>query len=86
MSRELAVIPAEPLPLAMLAGIGQVVIPATVADAGDSAAYRFFEFFTAGLRNPNTRRAYFRGSNRRSRVRERCPRHLVDAVEPARWF
>jgi site-specific recombinase XerD len=64
MSHELAVISAEPLPLATLDGIGQVVIPATVADAGDQAAYRFFEFFTANIRNPNTRRAYFRATLR----------------------
>jgi hypothetical protein len=31
--------------------------PALVAAAGDRASYRFFEFFTAQIRNPNTRRA-----------------------------
>lgn len=40
----------------------QTVIPATIADAGDGAAHRFFEFFTANLRNPNTRRAYHRAA------------------------
>src|SRR5262245_36023368 len=30
--------------------------------AGDEAAYRFFEFFTADIRNPNTRRAYYRAA------------------------
>src|SRR4051795_3560163 len=40
----------------------QVVVPATVADAGDGAAHRFFEFFTANIRNPNTRRAYHRAA------------------------
>ncbi len=34
--------------------------PALVAAAGDSAAYRFLEFFTAQIRNPHTRRAYVR--------------------------
>jgi site-specific recombinase XerD len=34
--------------------------PALVAAAGDRAAYRFLEFFTAQIRNPNTRRAYMR--------------------------
>ena len=34
--------------------------PALVAAAGDRAAYRFLEFFTAQIRNPNTRRAYIR--------------------------
>ncbi len=38
------------------------VIPATIADAGDGAANRFFEFFTVNIRNPNTRRAYHRAA------------------------
>lgn len=32
--------------------------PALIAAAGNRAAYRFLEFFTAQIRNPNTRRAY----------------------------
>ncbi len=40
----------------------QVVIPATIADEGEGAAHRFFEFFTANIRNPNTRRAYHRAA------------------------
>lgn len=40
----------------------QVVIPATIADAGDQASHCFFEFFTANIRNPNTRRAYHRAA------------------------
>lgn len=35
-------------------------VPALVTAAGDLAAYRFLEFFTAQIRNPNTRRAYVR--------------------------
>ena len=34
--------------------------PAIVGAAGDRAAYRFLEFFTAQIRNPHTRRAYVR--------------------------
>lgn len=34
--------------------------PAIVAAAGERAAYRFLEFFTAQIRNPHTRRAYAR--------------------------
>src|SRR5215203_436505 len=34
--------------------------PALIAAAGDRAAYRFLEFFTAQIRNPHTRRAYVR--------------------------
>src|SRR3984893_16361116 len=36
------------------------VVPALTADAGDAAAWRYVEFFTANIRNPNTRRAYAR--------------------------
>src|SRR5215211_8790358 len=34
--------------------------PRIIASAGDNATYRFFEFFTAQIRNPHTRRAYVR--------------------------
>ncbi|WP_438346813.1 tyrosine-type recombinase/integrase [Methylorubrum populi] len=43
-----------------LATLGGYPAPALVAAAGDRAAYRFLEFFTAQIRNPNTRRAYVR--------------------------
>jgi site-specific recombinase XerD len=36
------------------------LVPALIADAGDLAAWRYVEFFTANIRNPNTRRAYAR--------------------------
>jgi hypothetical protein len=36
--------------------------PALVAAAGERASYCFFEFFTAQIRNPNTRRAYARAA------------------------
>ena len=35
-------------------------LPVLIAAAGDQAAWRFIEFFTANIRNPNTRRAYGR--------------------------
>src|SRR5208283_4907283 len=35
--------------------------PVIVAASGERASYRFFEFFTAQIRNPHTRRAYARG-------------------------
>ena len=35
-------------------------LPAPIAAAGERAAYRYLEFFTAQIRNPNTRRAYYR--------------------------
>jgi site-specific recombinase XerD len=48
----------EPWALAPLPG-GHLV-PAAIAAAGDQAAWRFIDFFTANIRNPNTRRAYLR--------------------------
>jgi hypothetical protein len=40
------------------------VVPALIADLGDEAAWRYVEFFTANIRNPNTRRAYARACSR----------------------
>src|SRR5436305_14208568 len=37
-------------------------IPALIAAAGEDAVTRFAEFFTANIRNKNTRRAYFRNA------------------------
>jgi site-specific recombinase XerD len=34
------------------------LVPALIAEAGDGAARRFFEFFTANIENDNTRAAY----------------------------
>jgi site-specific recombinase XerD len=36
------------------------LIPALIADAGESASWRYVDFFTSNIRNPNTRRAYTR--------------------------
>ena len=40
------------------------VVPALVASIGDHASWRYVEFFTANIRNPNTRRAYARACSR----------------------
>lgn len=40
------------------------LVPALIADAGDQAAWRYVEFFTANIRNPHTRRAYVRACGR----------------------
>ena len=37
--------------------------PALIMAAGEGASYRFFEFFTAQIRNPHTRRAYARAAH-----------------------
>src|SRR6202451_2573384 len=41
-----------------------LLVPALIADAGDAAGWRYVEFFTANIRNPNTRRAYARTCSR----------------------
>jgi site-specific recombinase XerD len=46
-----------------LASVGNtVIVPATIADAGEHAARRFLEFFAATIRNRNTRTAYYRAA------------------------
>src|SRR5437879_3013486 len=40
------------------------LIPVLFAAAGERASYRFIEFFTANIHNPNTRQAYFRATQR----------------------
>ena len=46
--------------------------PVLVAAAGERASYRFFEFFTAQIRNPNTRRAHARGGTADPRSSPEC--------------
>jgi hypothetical protein len=43
-----------------LARISAAQLPALITARGDRASWRFMEFFTAAIRNPNTRRAYAR--------------------------
>jgi len=40
------------------------VVPVLIASIGDQASWRYIEFFTANIRNPNTRRAYARACSR----------------------
>ena len=53
MTRDLANIPSRELGRA-----GMDALPAAIGRAGDAAAWRFVEFFTATIRNRNTRAAY----------------------------
>lgn len=46
-----------------VAGRG-IHLPAAIARAGEDASRRFLEFFAATIRNPHTRRAYFRATVR----------------------
>ena len=45
-----------------LASISSSVLPELVAAAGKRASMRFLEFFAANIRNPHTRRAYYRAA------------------------
>lgn len=43
-----------------IASFGFAGVPAIISAAGERASFRFVEFFTANIRNPNTRMAYGR--------------------------
>ena len=49
--------------MSSLVPIGQPTLPALVAAAGARAEMRFLEFFAANIRNPHTRRAYYRAAD-----------------------
>ena len=49
-------------PAVIRTGATGLTVPELVADAGDEATIRFVEFFTAHIRNPNTRAAYGRAA------------------------
>jgi site-specific recombinase XerD len=38
----------------------QIIVPSLIADLGEDASWRYAEFFSANISNPNTRRAYAR--------------------------
>jgi site-specific recombinase XerD len=42
--------------------ISQIALPAIITTAGEDAVTRFAEYFTAHIRNPHTRRAYYRNA------------------------
>jgi site-specific recombinase XerC len=45
-----------------LVPVSSPTLPALVAEAGERASRRFLEFFAANIRNPHTRRAYYRAA------------------------
>jgi site-specific recombinase XerD len=55
-----AQLPAPAKPGALATSVDSHLVPALIADAGEPAAWRYIEFFTANIRNQNTRRAYAR--------------------------
>jgi hypothetical protein len=54
------------------------IVPAVVASLGEAAAWRYVEFVTANIRNPNTRRAYARPA----RLSSSGP----EVTERPRWY
>ena len=53
-------LPAPIPPGALATSTDPHLVPALIADLGERASWRYVEFFTANIRNPNTRRAYAR--------------------------
>jgi hypothetical protein len=55
--------PSDPLPAIArptalaTAPTGTLLVPALIADLGEQAAWRYVDFFSANIRNANTRRA-----------------------------
>ena len=48
--------------MSQLVAITSPRLPALVSAAGERASMRFLEFFAANIRNPHTRRAYYRAA------------------------
>jgi site-specific recombinase XerD len=48
----------------LTAHASSAVVPMLIASVGEQASWRYVEFFTANVRNPNTRRAYARACSR----------------------
>ena len=59
-----------------------LVVPELVARGGNRATRRFLEFFTANIRNPNTRLAYARAVSRFLAWCEEHGLHQLEAIEP----
>jgi site-specific recombinase XerD len=71
-----------PIPNRDLARAGLERLPRIIARAGETAAWRFIEFFTASIRNRNTRAAYARAV---SQFFAWCEKHRIyslDQVKP----
>ncbi len=59
MTRKLTAVNQAGLPV----GAGPQVVPALTAAEGERTVRRYVEFFTANIRNPNTRAAYARAAS-----------------------
>src|SRR3984885_2148490 len=70
-----------PIPSRDLTRAGMERLPAAIARAGDAAAWRFVEFFTATIRNRNTRAAYAQAI---TQFFSWCEKHRVRTLEEIR--
>jgi Phage integrase family len=80
--QQLTVVPAAGSRKIARAVAASIVVPAIVADAGDTATKRFLEFFAVTIRNKNTRTAYLHAA---SRFFAWCQHHqlgALDEIEP----
>jgi len=77
MSTELVPIPSRDL---ARAGLG--TLPAAIGRAGEAAAWRFIEFFTATIRNKNTRAAYAHAVAQFFTWCEKHRIHTLDDIKP----
>src|SRR5437867_11238729 len=64
-----------------LATLGMPTLPGLILDAGEKAGWRFIEFFTANIRNRNTREAYARAVGRFCHWCEK-KRLSLDGIKP----
>jgi integrase/recombinase XerD len=60
----------------------ELALPSLIAAAGQHASRRFVEFFTANIRNPNTREAYGRAINAFLGWCDTEARTALDMIEP----
>src|SRR5258708_3549673 len=67
-----------PIPNRDLARAGFQDLPAAIGRAGESAAWRFVEFFAANIRNRNTRAAYAQAV---TQFFAWCEKHRVHRLE-----
>ena len=57
-------------------------LPPMIAGADDRTAWRFVDFFTVTIRNPNTREAYYRAVSQFMDWCEQRGLHRLDAIRP----
>jgi site-specific recombinase XerD len=67
-----------PIPRRDLARAGIENLPAVIRRAGEAAAWRFIEFFTATIRNRNTRAAYAEAVRQ---FFDWCDKHRIQSIE-----